>query len=170
MTLLSKVLASENDPFLKEIHDYVNGMDSPPTVTSKGAREYKKNFDKKFKKSGKSSLVLYRGFGWENDLREEDSWIIENPDVINSYSVSDDALLSFTENEAAAASFAKLAVEDSDFSFGFLIKVTVPADKIWWHWKLDPVGLEHPKEKEVIIQPNGLKYQILKTFESEMPA
>jgi hypothetical protein len=136
-----------------ELEQYIMGKGG--AVDPKDAEKYRESIYPKLKKMYPSGLVtLYRGIGTIEGTSKED---IENYDQF-----SQDVLLSFTEDEGTAISFAKDRAEEE--GVGAVLEIEIPIEKIYFHWKLDPLGLEHPKEKEVTCLAGGESFSVIKMF------
>ncbi len=146
--------------FFKQIHGYVMGTDPAPSLSSAAdAEAYKAEFDEIYDQEvGRSSLVVYRGFTWPEDLRGK-FWAM--PSLFYD---TDNVLLSFTESRETAVDIARSRAKDGDDAWGFVVKMAVPRRRIWFHHACDSVGAEHPKEKEVIVNPFDLEYTLEQAF------
>lgn len=131
---------------------YIRGEDSAPEL--KDLKKYQQLILPELKKLYPSGYVaLYRGFA---DYAE--------PHELGEIFQDPKALVSFTESKSTALAIAKERSEDYPEQTGYAIKIEVPISAIYFHWKLDPIGREYSKEKEVLILPYGHEWKVIKTF------
>lgn len=147
--------------FFKQIHGYVMGLDPAPSLSAgSDAEAYKSEFEAIYDRDvGRSSIVVYRGFSWPDDLRGQ-FWAMPS----SPFHDTDNVLLSFTESLETAIDIAKSRAKEGDGEWGFVVKMTVPGRRIWFHHACDPVGGEHPNEKEVIVNPFDLEYSLVRAY------
>lgn len=135
----------------ERLEEYIMGEESFPTP--KELEPYRKTLQKELKALYPSRYAkLYRGLAYP-----------AAPHEIGEIFTDADVLISFTESKATAISIAKQRAEDYD-EYGYAIEIEVPTDAIYFHWKLDPIGKEHPKEKEVLINPYSYEWKVIKAF------
>lgn len=130
------------------LHDYVMGHDSIPS--SKQLKKYQETLYELLKKKyPKRYVTVYRGFSDPSDRYE-----------IGEVFRDSDALISFTLSKSTAVEIAEQRSRDSN-EFGYAIRLDIPIEQIYFHYAFDPLGKEHPKEKEVLINPYGFDWEII---------
>src|SRR5208282_5273806 len=82
---------------------------------------------------------------------------------------------SFSESKQFALNLAEEKYEeqkdsDAEDETVMAISLEAPLDKIYFHHSLDPIGAEHPNEKEVIVNGAGIFTKVIKSYSSEIAA
>ena len=93
---------------------------------------------------------MYRGFA-----------TICKPRELGAFFHDPNSLISFTTSKQTAYSFAESQKESESDYWGYVIRIDIPVESIYFHHLFDSIGAEHPKEKEVIILPYGHDYEVI---------
>lgn len=138
-------------PLPERLEDYIMGEESFPSPEE--LEPYRKTLQKELKALYPSRYAkLYRGLAYP-----------ASPEQLGEIFTDPSILISFTESKSTAIAIAKQRAMDYD-EYGYAIEIDVPTSAIYFHWKLDPIGKEHPKEKEVLINPYSYEWKVIKAF------
>lgn len=139
----------------ENLADYVKGHEGPPSPQELPEGYY----DEVQAAIPSKSMMVYRAFTWGGPIEKAD---IEGGSRFNPFTSSDDLLISFTASKATALAIAEERSEDLPDHYVYAISMRIDSDAVYFHYMFNDIGRLHPKEKEIIIDPSGYDFKILK--------
>jgi 8-oxo-dGTP pyrophosphatase MutT (NUDIX family)/oligoribonuclease (3'-5' exoribonuclease)/predicted nucleotidyltransferase len=150
-----------------EIRSYIRGDGPVIEIDEPSIKVYHKAIQPMLKKlypTGKVKVYRAQKLYWHKE--DEDQTANQcPPELACSFSTSKQFALNL-----AAEKYDEQKDSDADDETVMVIELDAPLDRIYFHHALDPIGKEHPNEKEVIVNAAGLPTKVIKYYKSEIAA
>ena len=140
-----------------DINGYIRGSGSAVEVNQPEIKKYHDAIQPFLKKLLPPIVTAYRTFavGSEIDTSDTDDEANINPPEL---------ALSYSDSKSFALALAKERNQDYESDWIYVIEVKLTHDQIYFHYKMDPLGKEHPKEHEIVAMAAGAQTKVLKAI------